>query len=377
MQEDRSGLTCLIDWVQFTVKTLTLKEVYSLLGMYESEFVDMPRGLYGYPMQKACGDIRILYGGGENMGIHVQLSGQGCREFETYWHMTWEEMLGNVIQADGEFTRFDLAVDEIRYDGKRPYFTVKKVMQKTEKGHCRSKFRNAIEIKKIEIKDGAEKGNTIYFGSPQSNIQIRIYEKNFERENAGKEVEQRITTWNRTEMQMADERAQEAVKQILRGVEVGVVMFGLLRNYMNFVDPTEDSNKARWPISEWWLLFLDDAERLRLAAKAPDSTIERKEQWVDKQVKPTLSEIWVALGRPGGDWFVDLINDGLERMTDAQWQRAEEFRERWLQDQHDTNERREVRRAAQLAAYGEVLERYREAAVTKEKEAVGAAPSHR
>lgn len=337
---ERENLISLIDWLSFTLKTMahesehgmirtaiTVSDVCTLLGIPESEFVDMPRGLHGYHHQKTCGDIRILYGGTADMGIHVQMSGQGCRQWETYFGESWTDLIQRLLEHDANISRIDLAVDDIRYDDDKPYFKVGDLIKRAKKGLCRSKWRSAQPTEKIKLADGTSHGKTIYYGSPTSKLQLRIYEKNFERQNAGKELEEGLTAWNRIELQLADDRAQTTAELIFRGAETGEIIFGILSHYINYVDDNGDSNKARWPISQFWLDFLNDAAKLRLAAKAPDKTIPIKQGWLHNQVSATQAEVWYALGSPGEEYFVDMMERGLLKMSEAQWKRAEAYRE--------------------------------------------------
>ena len=235
MEQTSNGLISLVDWLQFTIPhPVTLETVYNLFGMLEDDFKDLPRGLYSYTKQKASGDIRILYEGTAEMGIHVQMSGQGCRQFETYYDVTWEELFYRIIELNGKFTRIDLAIDDIRYRNDPPYFTLQQLIRKTKRNECKSKFKKARRVETIEIGSGQSKGQTIYFGSSQSDVQVRAYEKNFERENEGKELEEHLTAWNRVEIQLCDDRANATVLAILSGVIIGEIAFGILSHYMDF-----------------------------------------------------------------------------------------------------------------------------------------------
>lgn len=319
-------LICLVDWLQFTIKTESLDAVYKILGIDDSEFSEMPTGLYSYKKRKACGNIWVMYDGMPDMGIHVQISGQGCREYETYHNGNWFELFKMLIEIGANVTRLDIAIDDICFNEAKPYFTVRQLIRKAKRGECRTKWKSGIRQEKFDFGSGKSKGDTLYCGSNSSLIQLVIYEKDHERKNNDIEIEENLTTWNRCELRLYDDRADEAVQWVVRGYPVGKLAFGILSNYINFVDRTNDTNKARWPVSKFWRDFLNDAEKLSLARKAPDKTIESKMTWIDKQVKPTLAEIWIALGSPGEDFFVDIINEGLERMNETQWQRAQDYK---------------------------------------------------
>lgn len=361
IEPSREALISLIDWVQFTIPfTNDLEVAYDLLKMPSSEFLDMPKGLYRYAKQKACGNIRILYQGlnGE-MGIHVQMSGQGCREYESYYGDGWESLFERVAAAGAKFSRLDLAVDEKRYNGDKPFFTLRQMIAKVKRNECRSKFKKARRIETLRIESGKSEGQTIYFGSPLSNIQMRVYEKDYERMNADQELEQDLTTWNRIEIQLSDQLACSAVNEILGGIPSGQIIFRLLSNYADFVDRQKnDTNKARWPRTKWWQLFLDNAERLRLAREAPDRTIPQKQSWIDKQVLPTFAEIYIALGKPDFHYFVDLINAGMERMTEAQWARAEAFYEEMKREESRLKDIKEERyQTSEEVRFNEIMKR--------------------
>ncbi|MNW41507.1 Replication initiation factor [compost metagenome] len=325
--ENKHELISLIDWLNVTLKTQNTREVMELIGIPESEFKEMPTGLYSYRSRLACGDIYVLYDGRADMGTHIQFSGQGCRQWENYWGSSWEQLLENLYKAGANFSRLDLAVDDIRYYDEEPYFRVPDIIARAKNGTCRSKFRKGRREESFSLGDGSSNGDTIYFGRSSSDLQVRIYEKNFERINEGFDLHENLTAWNRVELQLRDKRALETVELILRGNESGSIIFGLLSNYINFCEPNCDSNKSRWPISEFWLDFLNDAEKLRLSKKAPDKTIPRKQAWLENQVLPTLAEVWWATGSQGSEYFVEMINAGLEKMTEVQWMRAEQFRD--------------------------------------------------
>lgn len=366
VHENQDGpLRSLVDWVQFTlrhkelddgIKQLDVNDVCQLLGIGREEFFEAPGGLHGYTKQLLAGDIRILYAGAANMGIHVHMSGQGCREYETYYGADWETLFERVInEYGGAFTRLDLAIDEIRYNDERPYWTVPQLIRKTKKAECRSKFRTAHRMEKIRITDGSSDGHTIYYGSVKSDIQARVYQKDKERANAGKELEEHLTTWNRLELQLSDDRATDTARAIISGRSSGDIVFGLLRNYLNFVQPNGDSNRGRWPICEWWLEYLQDAERLSLCKRAPDKTIEQKQEWFDRQILPSFAELWAAAGSPGEDYFVDLIERGLENMDMRKYDNALHH----VTKQNELAEARKARSIHRLSEYMEYQEQYR------------------
>lgn len=75
-------------------------------------------------------------------------------------------------------------------------------------------------------------------------------------------------------------------------------------------------------------------EKIRLAKKAPDSTIDKKKRWIGHQVEPSLAAIFVASGY-NVDVLVDYINGGLEKLSDKQIEAAEEYYMLWKTEQRE------------------------------------------
>ena len=233
--DKKSDLITLLDWMQFTIPhPFTLDDIYDLLKIPKDEFKDMPRGLYSYTKQRAAGDIRIMFEGRSDMGIHVQLSGDGCRQYETYYDSDWYALMLRIMEANGKFTRLDIAVDDIRYKDDPAYFTLRQLIAKVKRNECKSKFKTARRVETLTISGGKSKGQTIYFGSSVSDIQVRAYEKDFERIHAGKELEEGLTAWNRVELELHNERADNTVLAMLTGYQPGEIAFGILSHYMDF-----------------------------------------------------------------------------------------------------------------------------------------------
>lgn len=306
----RDTLRVLVDWVSGTFKTLTSPEQLSdALGLPWHLFVQMDRGNFGYRKQYRFGHISIYYDGNADMGIHLEMSGQGCREFETLSQNGWDYLFQYILYY-GHFTRLDVAIDD--FEG---YFTIGKVVDYVRKGLCSSKFKKAITIESNYISDGKSAGQTVYFGSPSSRIKVRFYDKLNERLQAGKEIEPGIEFWNRTEVELRDERANMMAEEILNNPVLGDAVTGVLKNYITFKRKGTDSNKSRWPNVDWWQKFVGDVEKIKLTHVAPDRTVSRIKNWIDKQTPRSLAVLFRALGE---DYYYiqQLIEKGLEQLTE-------------------------------------------------------------
>lgn len=245
----------LIDWLTFTVKGSTVDQVKALVGMPDHAILWEPLGgCNGYPQSEFYNGVRIMYGASEQMGICCNMSGTGCRTFETFGLADWMKLFDVLVSLGDNIniTRCDLAFDD--HTG---VLDIDRIHQDTLEGNLTMKFRTAKPLLEVDG-NGNRLGLNIDYGSHKSKIMIRIYDKAQER---GLEDEH----WIRVELQLRDVNADSAVKYIHSGMPVGTVFVGVLRNYLQFRDPVEqDSNKSRWPIAEYWAKFLDDAAPLTL-----------------------------------------------------------------------------------------------------------------
>lgn len=332
------GLRSLVDWVQVTFFHVNSeREIMQILGLEKYEFALMERGLFGYKRQIRRGNISILSEGAKGTGLHVVMTGSGCRQFEEESTVNWGSFFRKVLEVGGRITRLDVAVDD--FEG---YFKIPYLIRISKEGRCRSKFKKARYMETIDLEDGSTGGTTIYFGSSSSDIQIRMYEKNHEREAAGKEVEEGIKVWNRTEIQARDERAFVIGSYIaMEDMGLGEVVAGILRNYVQFCDKEKDTNKGRWNISKFWEKFLGDVEPLKLTMVASDRTLERSHDWIDKQVDKTLAKLWLA-NEGQIDWLVKSLEYGANKLNESDLifieQSKEQYKNRMIEKAKRRNE---------------------------------------
>lgn len=318
-------LRACVDWAQATFKSVkNPQKIIEIIGLEYDDFVEVESGMYGYKKQLRSGSISILYDGSDDMGIHLQMTGQGCRQYETSSSLDWKGFFLKCFEYDATFTRIDIAIDDIAYVGEKLYFTLPMLIRKLKDGEVRSRFKKAKYITTVRIEDGEELGSTLYFGQPSSDIQLRFYEKNYERLAVGKELEEKLTGWNRTEIQARRERANALALYILNEDQIGTIAAGVLRNYISFCVRDNDTNKARWKVCKWWDKFLGDVEPLKLTLIAPDKTIERTIAWLDNSVAPSLAMVFTALDGDL-DKIKELIINGQERMTKEQLRLAKEY----------------------------------------------------
>jgi phage replication initiation protein len=327
-----SELIALVDWVEATIPCVTdVSKIIELLGMKNEDFYELADGNNGYKRKVIFGHISIMYEPSEGykqeirdlMGIHIAMSGQGCREYELLNVKTWKELFRDIKALKGHFTRLDPAIDDIRYNGDKPFFKVGYLLYRAKKGWCRSKFKNARGFDKFNLKDGHNQGNTMYIGSSKSDLMFRIYEKDFERIGDGKELEDKLTSWNRFELQLRNERADKMAQYIIDHDDLGENIIGVINQYVAFVDPDpDDSNKSRWKKSKFWEKFLNGVGKLPLTNVAPDRTIETRKKWIVNSTPKTMAMLYHA-EELTEDNFQQLIVTGTDLMTKKDFNEVE------------------------------------------------------
>lgn len=311
----------LIDWLSFTCKLGNPLEVIELVGLGSLDFSETDRGRYGYDLGYTVdGLINVFYSAKRSdMGVHVEMTGQGVRKFETIMEVqgvTWAQVFEH-LRSFATFSRIDLALDEyeelVRFDD-----IIEKIERGEHVGRCRS-------FKVISGRDshGQHTGTTIYMGSNKSDIMLRVYEKNFERQQKGYEVETDI--WNRWELVLKHEKANDFVTRYLEdGYSFGGLFKGILTDLIRFVEQGEqgkDTNKSRWRTCAWWSDFLEDTARIQLKGREYQPSLAKTLNWVEKSALTAIKGLSAIAEKENVDFLQTLTvsenynQERLEKMT--------------------------------------------------------------
>lgn len=292
----------LIDWLTFVAHGDTVEYLKWLLGL---DGADIPweveqKFRNGYPMQCYWNGITISYGADDpafykdpskvnyDMGICVNFSGTGCRAFETYGHGDWLRLFTYlfrdtdvIVKEQDKFKRYNVTRVDLAYDDHTGILDIYQIEKDTRDRYYVSRAKKS-KIIWSDNQDTDIQGLTVQIGSDSSEIKIRIYDKAAERGFKDRH-------WIRVETQLRDDRALSACKQYLDLGHIGKCVGGILRNYLTYRVPTEDSNKSRWPIAPYWDKLLLDMERIRLwVSPGEEYNISRSEHWLLKQYGPTM-----------------------------------------------------------------------------------------
>lgn len=282
----------IFDWVSFTTRRHSVVELVELLKLTDCPF-ETVSGSKGFRWRQYYSGISIHYNENElqHSGdfIWLEMSGQGCRSFESFGSGDYEGLF-ELVRSDPQnihLTRLDIAFDDMT-----GVFDINTVCDETRAEHFVSRTSTYQAIY-------SNAGNASYFGSKKSNVFIRIYDKASERGYDGEKFH-----WVRCELQVKDVNARGFVEK-LAYTDLRDLYLGVLKNYLSFRVPTDDSNKRRWPEAEWWSEFLDDAVRTSVWSKpGVDYNLSACERYVMTQ---SIGSIKTLIEIFGKEEFLEMI----------------------------------------------------------------------
>ena len=252
----------LYDWLSFTSKVHSPDELISALGLSHVPWTET-KGARGYKDRKYFSCISVHYNGRADMGVWVEMSGQGCRTFESLSNVGWDRLFQFIRINELKITRLDVAFDD--HSG---LLNIRQIVEDTQCGMYVSKSDYWETVL-------SSKGSTVQIGSPQSKVLIRIYDKAAERGYTPD------VHWIRVEIQLRDDRAVQFTKIPL---PIGQAFAGVLVNYLRYIEPAEDANKWRWPMTDYWSALVGAAERISVyQAPGMEYNEERCKRYVVNQ----------------------------------------------------------------------------------------------
>ncbi len=249
----------IFDWLSFSTRIHKPDEIMDLIGMRDCLWEILTSG-NGYTHRHHFGGVSISFVDGDMSHVGgfylLEMSGQGCRTFETYGNGNYDNIFKLVRNESGKekkmqdvrLTRLDVA-----YDDMTGVLDIDQICDKTRLQEFVSRIQRWESIY-------GSKGNSVNFGSKGSNVFIRIYDKARERGFTDSRH------WIRCELQLRKENACGFVNKLLDN-SLSALYTGVLKNYLSFREPSEDSNKRRWDESPWWTAFINNAKAISVADK--------------------------------------------------------------------------------------------------------------
>ena len=250
----------LYDWFTVTFKDVDKETIIHLLGMDSCSWQASEKGSrMKYANRLEFDGISVHwtpeFDYHHTAGICLEMSGQGCRDYETFGSGDWQALFEFVGLAGGHVTRLDISYDD--FQGLLDI----KVM-----AHFARNFWYTSRSQKIRIMEEAEEANSdhvgisVCHGAKSSDIYIRCYDKRAEKHAWD------IPHWVRFEVQLRNDNCQGFLDA--PGF-LGNKFRSVVANYVNYRCPNPDcsSNNRTWTVAPWWNRFLAGAEALSVNQK--------------------------------------------------------------------------------------------------------------
>jgi hypothetical protein len=273
---------CQIDWLSVTLPEGNQPRDVFPIGKWHYTGI----GSHGYNAQyveTVTGIICQLDSADPSMGCHFTFNGQSLENVRRDWARSDLDLLRRLLARNGTATRCDLALD--LHEAK---VTPRALKYDLKRGRATSSAR---VWRWIEGSNGQIEGSTVYVGSPDSDRQLRFYDKRAEMGIVDGQA------WVRLELELRRIRANSAfqscarngVSETVRG-HLGDYLHWRNREYRSALDgpsadpediPREDTARQKWllvqvavALAQEMILDQTFVERLMLSAKAEVGRIE-------------------------------------------------------------------------------------------------------
>jgi len=302
------AFTQTVDYLAFTVPKAAVADVQGRIG---GDWVEAPTGFRGYPTAYVSADGT---GGVGKMGtgaprrpaeVHSDLTGAVVSQ----WPLEQlQDTLRWIFSLGGNITRLDIALDD-----RLMAVSVASVKSAVEAGQAVTRAACFRVIEDSNLRDGTPHGQTLYFGSPQSQTQLRVYDKRAEQHRKGRaHADEYGTRW---ELEFRKDRAQACAKALcnLPIEDWKEFLVGLLRSYVDFRQVTREATpweKYRAPLLAWWEGLTEGFKRCRLLVTKPQRTLEQVKQWFSQAMGPILAVLYF---KGGTKYLEQCVESGIDR----------------------------------------------------------------
>lgn len=277
----------------------------------------------GYQQSIAVGEhIRFFYGSETTRTsegkytVNLVITGQGCREFESFNNGSWEELFSFLLtKGIVNLNRLDIAIDD--FDAEE--IDIYDLYSYIRSGHYVSplaKFQIIESGRKLSSSEelSYSEGFTITLGSPGS-TQLQIYDKRLERDVKNQQ-DLNTPLWYRYEMRFVKEKALHVMKLYLLNVKnndskafmkyARELLFSMLD--LKVVNDNK-SNLSMCETYHKWLDFLDAVEKIDLRVKHEINTsLEKTKVWYDRSIKSSNLDLFMSMGEND---YLNFIYEGM------------------------------------------------------------------
>lgn len=296
----------LIDWfaMSFRAPGVSISDIIKLLDFKQELKFEHLNGRYLYRDRLSFGGINIYYNNVNKDQDYpmLEMTGQGCREFETYSRITFDDLFKLAKdELNYHMTRLDIAYDDhkgiLDIDLIERDYRVRNWVSRSRRG------RITIDMSKEKNDDGDYiEGVSVMTGTKASDMYMRIYDKAVERGfKDGRH-------WVRCELVLKQDRAVQFLK---RSEPIGEKFRGVIAGYFRFIDPqSSDSNRSRVKMRDYWAEFLDNAAKISVySRKDIDYNLGRVQHYVIHQAGNSIDTYIKIVG------IVKFLDDLFKRHT--------------------------------------------------------------
>ena len=267
------------------------------------EWLELDRGMLGYKSMslEQTTQIKWLRDGNENMGQHFIISGRSCRILESL-----DISLLDILRQLNEnytinITRLDIAMD---------IFENKTLLNSIVEAYNSNNYRSKAKSSNIIISKGSNGriGTTINFGSRQSAVLIRIYDKAAE---SDMEV-----NWVRIEIECKDKKYNKKIINNINNLGLAATYKAIINNYLAFLE-YRDANISRSKTTKWWNKIIDSIDKIKLYEAPGARTLDEVKKWLISQTSASFAT--VLQSEQSKDFINEMITEGTRKMKNKHW----------------------------------------------------------
>lgn len=329
------------DYTNVRFQTLNVKEVITrILGLNIENFHLNDYNRYQYPFYISYGHINVYYHDKDKKaGVLIEMSGQACREMEYEFEYnqkrrTWYDFFSDCFVYANQkapdnpdfvkITRFDLALDE-QYNPEEGNFDLFKVLTMAREGRWNGRKQNYSAVL-----GGRRTGNgmvndglTVYFGSKQTHLFFRFYEKDYERASqemtSVEAIREMYGLRNRYEISMRKEISTDFIRRYIEeDFDLADEGVKIINDNLTFYDSEGNLDK------EWYdMMGRMDAYHFTVHPEPPD--LNRKYTWFERG-GPASTELYLRKVEEitGENRLEEIMNEA--ELTEQQERFLEEFK---------------------------------------------------
>ncbi|EGO6646169.1 replication initiation factor [Enterococcus faecalis] len=300
------GLEAIFDYVRVRIPSHDVERVIEdvLLMNFES-FYEKPTGLFGYFTMYEYDNIRVLLSKkGDDRGILIELSGQGCRNYEYILNeldQQWLDFFGRCLFVDGVVKRIDVAVNDYV-----EYFSLEEVAKKRKAKLFDSSFRKSRVIDSTNDKEVASEGITAYFGTRNSLIYFCFYQKNYEIANRERIPVEEVDVKNRYEIRLHSEKAHKFIEYYMEDTFLLRSVRSVISQQLCFFEKDRNGGLKKW---SKWERFLGATKYVDLSMKVVKPSFYRKLNWLAYSCLQTIKVVQLGGEQEGFDYLGKMLNE--------------------------------------------------------------------